>query len=425
MRSRFRVARSSSVVRAAGGAAVLATAAFGAANPSGLLAPNDECAAAFPVFDGLNAGLTNVGSTTSAGPVPACAALNSDVWFAYTATCTGAASFTTCPPGAGSLADTVVEVFDGTGGCGALVLAGCDDDTCGFRSTVTVPVSAGTLYYVRIGDFGTASIATGTFDLTITCLPPVTNDECAVATPIVTGLNAPGANLGATTSFAWPCAIGGTDVWYSYVATCTAPTTFSFCAPGSATYDSAIEVFDGSGGCGALLSLGCNDDFCGLSSSLTVPTVAGTLYYVRVGGFAAASGTFTLLVTTTGGAGSVGLNPTGCGGLTLTSTGSPTPGATVGFTLTGLTGVGSFIWLGASTGPGGIPLCPPAPCALGATLTFLLPGPAIAVPVPCDPGLVGGAISAQGGDILGAGGCGVLPFGFPFTVSGTLDLVIL
>ena len=38
--------------------------------------------------------------------------------------------------------------------------------------------------------------------------------------------------------------------------------------------------------------------------------------------------------------------------------------------------------------------------------------------------LVGGAISAQGGDILGAGGCGVIPFGFPFTLSGTLDLVI-
>ncbi len=412
-------------MRAAGGAAVLATAAFGAANPSGLLAPPDECATAAPVFDGLNAGLTNVGSTTSAGPVPACAALNSDVWFAYTATCTGVATFSTCPPGAGTLADTVVEVFDGTGGCGALVLAGCDDDTCGFRSSVAVPVTAGTLYYVRIGDFGAASIATGTFDLTIACAPAVPGDECAGAIPAFTGLNAPGSTVGASTSSTWPCAIGGTDVWYSYVATCTAPTTFTFCPPGSATYDSAIEVFDGSGGCGALLSLGCNDDSCGLSSSLTVPTVAGTLYYVRVGGFLGASGGYALLITTTGAAGSVGVNPTGCGSLSLAAAGSPTPGGTVGFSLSGITGGGTFIWLGSSLGPGGIPLCPPAPCALGAMLSFLFPGPAIAVPVPCDPGLVGGTISAQGGDILGAGGCGVLPFGFPFTVSGTLDLVIL
>ncbi|HKB15099.1 MAG TPA: hypothetical protein VKF62_03490 [Planctomycetota bacterium] len=409
-------------LRTAGVAGILA--GFAAASPSDLLAPNNECATAAPVFAGVNPGLSNAGATTSVGVPAACVDINSDVWFSYTATCTGFGTFSTCPAGAGTLVDTVLQVFNGAGGCGALVPLGCNDDACGNHSTVAVPVTSGTLYYVRVGAFGAGTPAFGTFDLTITCTGPPANDQCAGAIPAVTGLNPPAASAGATITVPWTCATGGSDVWYSYVASCTGSTTFTFCSPGATNFDTVLEAFDGSGGCGGLVSLGCDDDTCGLASSVTVPTTAGAAYFVRVGGYAGAAGNFTLLVTTTGGAGSVTLNPTGCGGLTLTSAGSPTLGATVSFTLSGITGPATFIWLGSSTGPGGIPICPPAPCAFGATLTFFFPGPALAVPVPCNPSLVGGAISAQGGAVFGAGGCGPVPFGFPLTLSGTLDLVI-
>src|SRR5690606_9575077 len=108
--------------------------------------------------------------------------------------------------------------------------------------------------------------------------------------------NGPFTNVGATTSApAWPCATGGNDVWFSYVATATGSTIFRTCGAG---YDTALQVFDGAGGCGALVSLGCNDDSCGLQSSLTIPTVMGTTYFVRVGGYNSATGTFPLEIGT-------------------------------------------------------------------------------------------------------------------------------
>ena len=122
------------------------------------------------------------------------------------------------------------------------------------------------------------------------------NNECAGAIQVFNGVNAPGSNVGSTTSAPpWTCAAGGNDVWYFYVATCTGTATFSFCPPGNATYDSALSVYDGT--CAALNLLGCNDDTCGLSSELVIPTTAGTTYYVRVGGFASSTGSFTLNVT--------------------------------------------------------------------------------------------------------------------------------
>src|SRR5262245_18015290 len=222
-------------LRAAGVAGILA--GFAAASPSDLLAPNNECATAAPVFAGVNPGLSNAGATTSVGVPAACVDINSDVWFSYTATCTGFGTFSTCPAGAGTLVDTVLQVFNGAGGCGALVPLGCNDDACGNHSTVAVPVTSGTLYYVRVGAFGAGTPAFGTFDLSITCTGPPANDQCAGAIPAVTGLNPPAARAGATTSLPWTCASGGSDVWYSYVASCTGATTFTLCSPGATNFD--------------------------------------------------------------------------------------------------------------------------------------------------------------------------------------------
>jgi hypothetical protein len=74
--------------------------------------------------------------------------------------------------------DTVVAVWDGTGGCGAgLVQVGCsDDDFCGLpsqaqSSLATFTATAGVLYYISVGGFfGT----TGNFDLIVAPLPVMT-----------------------------------------------------------------------------------------------------------------------------------------------------------------------------------------------------------------------------------------------------------
>lgn len=123
-------------------------------------------------------------------------------------------------------------------------------------------------------------------------------------------------------------------------------------------------------------------------------------------------------VASTGG--SFTTDPTGCGGLSLLPTGVPVIGGTVVYTLYGYTGT-PMIWVGAPTSS---PLCPPSPCALGATLGIAIPFWTVSGTIPCDPGLIGGVFSVQGADLGAAGGCGAATFGVPFTVSPTVDTTI-
>ena len=140
------------------------------------------------------------------------------------------------------------------------------------------------------------------------------NDDCTGAVSVIQGPNGPFTNVGSTTSTpAWPCATGGNDVWYVYVAPAAGSLTADVCG---ASYDSALEIFDGSAGCGALTSIACNDDSCGLASSITTTVNAGTTYYIRVGGWNSSTGTFTLNINGPLGSGTLATNTltgAGCG----------------------------------------------------------------------------------------------------------------
>ena len=118
-------------------------------------------------------------------------------------------------------------------------------------------------------------------------------DECSEALPVTVGTYGPFDTGNATTSFMWPCASGGNDVWFVALAINTGTATFDTCGSG---FDTCIEVFDGAGGCGNLQNLACNDDACNLQSSVTVPVVPGQLLYVRVGGWNGGTGSFLLNV---------------------------------------------------------------------------------------------------------------------------------
>ncbi|MEQ1634005.1 MAG: hypothetical protein ABL997_16620, partial [Planctomycetota bacterium] len=141
--------------------------------------------------------------------------------------------------------------------------------------------------------------------------PGPVNDECVGAVQVFVGANGPfDTSLSSTSSPAWPCAGGGSDLWYRFTPSGTGSMTVDTC--NSANYDSALEVFSGS--CGSLVSLVCNDDTCGLSSSVTVNVLAGQTYYIRLGGYASAAGSSGLNITApTGGfPASVASYGTGC-----------------------------------------------------------------------------------------------------------------
>lgn len=121
---------------------------------------NDECTGALVVGNGASGPFDNFGASTSSPPWT-CAG-QFDVWFVYFAGGPGTLSVDTC----GSSLDTVLEIFDGTGGCGALASAGCNDDACASGSSLSVPVNAGP-YWFRVGGFGSGASGQGTFVLNV------------------------------------------------------------------------------------------------------------------------------------------------------------------------------------------------------------------------------------------------------------------
>lgn len=116
-------------------------------------------------------------------------------------------------------------------------------------------------------------------------------DECSGAIAVAEGSNGPFNSAGMTTSSpGFSCvASGGNDMWFAWMAAESGDALIATCG---ADFDTVLEAYSGS--CGSLTSLACNDDSCGLQSRITFPVTMGTTYFIRVGGFAAATGNFPL-----------------------------------------------------------------------------------------------------------------------------------
>ncbi len=123
------------------------------------------------------------------------------------------------------------------------------------------------------------------------------NDPCAGAISVLAGSDTPFDTTLATTDGASSCGAGATDIWYTYTATDTGLLTVSCCG---ASYDSVISIidFDCAG-----IELACNDDFCGVSSTVSTSVTLGQVVMIRVAGFNGGSGTGTLHVQQDGSGG--------------------------------------------------------------------------------------------------------------------------
>jgi hypothetical protein len=132
---------------------------------------NDHCSGALPTGRGLVSG-SNFGATIGPDPVNGCGLPGADVWFVWASTCNGAWTASTCS--AGTDFDTILTVWDGSAGCGALVPLLCIDDFCGppfspTSSYVTFQSYAGSTYYFSVGGFAGAE---GNFELSIDPVGP-------------------------------------------------------------------------------------------------------------------------------------------------------------------------------------------------------------------------------------------------------------
>jgi len=266
---------------------------------------NDECGSPFiiagsPVVLQQNA---NAATTGTAGQGNnACLAfgtrnINNDEWFLWRANASGVAVLRSC---GGATMDTKAAVWDGTA-CPPTSIVACNDDACTTQSELAFVVFAGNAYLIQLGIFPGATPGTATWTLTGPATPEGT-DSCVAGT-IISGDSGTVAtntrNATNTPADVLPGVCGSSgnspDIWYTYIASNCGVSTFSFCPAelGSSDYDTLLEVYTACAGSGGQRVV-CNDDSCGLRSSVTFPTSSGVSYKIRVSGFNSNSGQGTL-----------------------------------------------------------------------------------------------------------------------------------
>ncbi|MEJ2701532.1 MAG: GEVED domain-containing protein [Sedimentisphaerales bacterium] len=252
--------------------------------PSPPPATKDDCAHATSVGDVTDLAFDTTNATFDG---PGLCMTGPNVWYVYTASCTGEATVSLL----GSDYDTMLAVYNGAD-CNPTAgdMIGCNDDVAGsYQSELTFDATSGQQYLIEVGGYGSA---TGQGVISISCEgtepPPATKDDCAHATLVgdVTDLAFDTTNA----TFDGPgLCMTGPNVWYIYTASCTGEATVSLL--GSA-YDTMLAVYNG-GDCYPTAGdmIGCNDDVAGsYQSELTFDATSGQQYLIEVGGYGSATG---------------------------------------------------------------------------------------------------------------------------------------
>ncbi len=262
---------------------------------------NDDCSAVTPAMLTNGAGATTlIGTTVDATASSEEASLLgfAAVWEAVTLTGTcNNLTFDFCGTGAGIMAQSFVFYTD----CPlTTTTAGLSNTTsCGDGNTTVnfYNLPAGTFYIPVLSDaiFNTL----GTYSLNVTsedCPAPPANNDCVNASALPCGSSVTGSTISATLDGPNTDCSGNSvaaDVWYTYTGT-GQDFTASLCGGGT-DYDSKLDIYTGT--CGALVSVDCNDDFCGLQSEVYVPSSnLGVTYYIRVHGFSGDVGNYELAI---------------------------------------------------------------------------------------------------------------------------------
>lgn len=150
---------------------------------------NDLCANAILVSSNTILPFATGGATTDGPadtPTPPCTVVNQDVWYQYTADCTGQLTASLCNV---TNFNAAMAIYDGCSCPPTLgTVLGCDNDSCavGGAAQVTVPVVMGQCYLIRVGGDGPAF---GLGELSLNCIPDSgnvnvcagdANNDCAV-----------------------------------------------------------------------------------------------------------------------------------------------------------------------------------------------------------------------------------------------------
>ncbi|MCH8119941.1 MAG: hypothetical protein IIC00_09460 [Planctomycetes bacterium] len=206
-----------------------------------------------------------------------------NIWYCYTATCTGAVTVSLC----GSSFDTRIAIYNGCSSTPTLNdMVRCNDDFCSRQSEVTFPVTFGNKYLIEVAGFNRNSYGEGIMNITCdgaTSSPH--NDDWFNALPVGDILNLPFDTTVATFDGPGVC-MTTPNIWYCYtsIVPFICDVTVSLCG---SEFDTMLAIYDGCETSPTLNNLiECNDDnSCGFQSEITFVAIPGHQYLIEVGGF--------------------------------------------------------------------------------------------------------------------------------------------
>ncbi len=256
-----------------------ANVTFGVKVKPGVVRPdNDDCSNFKSVGNVVNLAFDTTLATFDG---PGLYMTSPNVWYCYTATCTGSATVSL----ESSLFDTKLAVYEGCG-CyptSSRFIKG-NDDFHGQQSELTFVVKAGNQYLIEVGGYN--STAKGQGYMTITCdnqAVEAANDSCNKAEPVGNVTDLPFDTASATFDGQGHC-MTSPNLWYKYTAASTGNVTVSLIG---SSFDTKLAIYNGISCPPSSASLiECNDDFESfLQSQITFQATSGHSYLIEVGGY--------------------------------------------------------------------------------------------------------------------------------------------
>jgi hypothetical protein len=281
---------------------------------------NNDCANATHtnLVDGVTSTLTGTGycSTPSLGTYK-------DVWVSFNVPCSGMSvklDFCTSSP---AHTNAYLNVFTDCSWGAFFGASNWDFTTCpdGNITLYWTGLAAGTYYYAILID--PTWETPYTVNILGNCPSPPSNDVCANAIGVI---SLPYTSSVISNTFATDdvptssCDGPYKNVWWTVTGICGTMTANT--CTGNTNFDSEIAVY--TGGCGSLTEVGCNDDFCGLQSSVTWESSEGTVYYISVGSYSGSSSTGNIELNVTSVPYTYSVAPTGATGTTNICNGEST-----------------------------------------------------------------------------------------------------
>lgn len=266
---------------------------------------NDDCSSPLLIGEGtIPVSITNATGSfnvPTACTQPYAPIMYNEVFYRYVAPATGVATISTC-----ELVDfdSILAAF--TGPCSSPNIIACSDDACDVFAEISFPTVCGEAYTIVLGSYWDKPVGLGSGSMVVTqtggCFDP---DACSHAFNVNPGQN------NVTNFYDWAsdvvlpatCGLGGDSTihrgsFWTFEAPASGQVTITTCETPDSTVDSRLAVF--TGGCQDPQWIACNDNSCGVFSTVSFYATCGETFTVVVGTADGSIGNWTLTVNQAG-----------------------------------------------------------------------------------------------------------------------------